>query len=344
MSALTGKELRNRWIANAEGLERNGYFATYSPEQRGEVLRKGFLGRYPPDQAIRLAREQAERGFGYRKGKFNDNMREYFGLVGDEVREKLLEILDEVPPECYRPPYELNEPPGCPFIFRSRVLGREVFFQVPDHGYGQEAPRALLVLPSSHLRKREKTIMKCFQCEKGNMVSQLTEMTAHVRGEDAPVRTEAMVCIRCGLKVLTDEQSNAYTIASADAYREKHGLLTTRELKEIRERLRMSFRSFAKYLRVSEASPKRWEAGLVQDEAMDELIRVKTDPVTARKNVKDLDARLGLISTGSREQVIVLQMPRRELAESEWRVRGESISIGGVRYAPGFMRDTCYGA
>ncbi len=134
MSALSGKDLRNCWIANAERLERKGYFANYSSEQREEVLRKGFLGRYPPDQAIRLAKEQAERGHGYRKEKFNDNMREYFGLVGDEVREKLLEILDEVPPECYEPPYELNEPPGCPFIFSSRVLGREVFFKFQISG------------------------------------------------------------------------------------------------------------------------------------------------------------------------------------------------------------------
>jgi len=111
--------------------------------------------------------------------------------------------------------------------------------------------------------------MKCVKCEKGKMVSQLADMTAHVRGEEIPVRTEAIVCNRCGFQVLTDEQSNAYTIASADAYREKHNLLTTKELKEIRQRLGMSFRAFAKYLRVSEASPKRWEAGLVQDDAME---------------------------------------------------------------------------
>lgn len=186
--------------------------------------------------------------------------------------------------------------------------------------------------------------MKCFQCEKGKMVSQMTEMTAHVRREEVRIRTEAMVCKRCGLQVLTDEQSNAYTIASADAYRQKHNLLTTKELKETRERLGMSFRAFAKYLRVGEASPKRWEAGLVQDQAMDELIRLKTDLPAARKNVVDLEARLASTSTGSRRQVIVVQIPRRDLAESEWKAHGESPSISGVRFAPGFMRDTCYGA
>lgn len=146
--------------------------------------------------------------------------------------------------------------------------------------------------------------MKCFECEKGHMANQLTEMTAHVRGEEILVRIEVMTCKRCGFHVLTDEQSNAYTIASADAYRHRHNLLTTEELKAIRERLGMSFRAFAKYLRVGEASPKRWEAGLVQDEAMDELIRLKTDLRTARKNLVDLEAKLGSTSTLSRRLVM----------------------------------------
>lgn len=79
MGSLTGKDLRNCWIANAARLDRKRHFANYSSEQREEVMRKGFLGRYPPDQAIRAPRKHAERGRGYRKEKFNDEMREYFG-------------------------------------------------------------------------------------------------------------------------------------------------------------------------------------------------------------------------------------------------------------------------
>ena len=79
--------------------------------------------------------------------------------------------------------------------------------------------------------------MKCFKCAKGKMVPAITGMTATVRREQIPVRTEAMLCNRCGFHVMTDAQSDAYTIASADAYRTKHGLLTTKELKQIRQRL-----------------------------------------------------------------------------------------------------------
>jgi putative zinc finger/helix-turn-helix YgiT family protein len=132
--------------------------------------------------------------------------------------------------------------------------------------------------------------MKCFKCAKGKMMPAIAEMTATVRAEEIRVRTEAMICKRCGLQVMTDAQSDAYGIASADAYRAKHGLLTTAELKQVRERLGMSLRTFAKYLKVGEASPKRWEAGLVQDRAMDELIRLKSDLAAARENVAWLKA------------------------------------------------------
>ena len=134
MGALSGKELRERWIANACTLDQKGHFASYSSKQRAEVLRKGFLGRYPPDQAIKVAREQAQQGHGYRLPKFNDEIRQHFGLVGAEVGDKLLNILDEIPPESYEPPFKLNDPPGCPFIFRSSVLGAEVFFKFQIDG------------------------------------------------------------------------------------------------------------------------------------------------------------------------------------------------------------------
>jgi putative zinc finger/helix-turn-helix YgiT family protein len=184
--------------------------------------------------------------------------------------------------------------------------------------------------------------MKCFKCEKGKMGNKLAYMTAHVRGELVPVQTETMGCNRCGFQVLTDDQSAVYTIASADAYREKHGLLTTKELKEIRAGLRMSFRQFAKYLKISEASPKRWEAGLVQDEAMDELIRVKADFHLARENVKQLEARLGVAGSVPQAQVILIQMPRRDAAESEWQVQVGSTTVSGSRFAAGFQKDSCY--
>jgi putative zinc finger/helix-turn-helix YgiT family protein len=118
------------------------------------------------------------------------------------------------------------------------------------------------------------------------------EVLVEVRGEQIPVRTMALVCSRCGAQAFNEEQSKAYTIASADEYRSKHGLLTSAELRDIRGRLSLSQQAFAAFLKVGIASVKRWEAGLIQDEAMDELIRLKTDLAAARANVNRLEMRL----------------------------------------------------
>jgi putative zinc finger/helix-turn-helix YgiT family protein len=136
--------------------------------------------------------------------------------------------------------------------------------------------------------------MKCFRCGKGRFVSKSVEISGEIRGEPITVRAEADVCGRCGFQVLSNDQSTAYGIAVADAYRERHGLLTSTELKAIRRRLAMSQRDFAQFLEVGVASVKRWEAGLIQDQAMDKLIRLATDIGAARNNIKELERRLRL--------------------------------------------------
>ena len=141
MSALSGKELRKCWIANAERLDRLGHFAKYSPKQRAEVLRKGYLGFWAPDQAIKMSRREADLGYAVRTPNFIDDMRE-FTVVGGEVREKTLSILDEVPPESYQLPGDLEEPPGSPFIFHCSILGCEVYFKFQIAGTAK-SPRVL---------------------------------------------------------------------------------------------------------------------------------------------------------------------------------------------------------
>jgi hypothetical protein len=136
-----GKELRQCWIANAERLDRSGHFAKYSIKQRAEVLRKGYLGLWAPDQAIKIARKEADLGYAVRTPNFIDDMRD-FNVVGAEVRQKILSILDEVPPESYEPPCDLEEPPGSPFIFRSKLLRCGVYFKFQIAGTAQ-SPRVL---------------------------------------------------------------------------------------------------------------------------------------------------------------------------------------------------------
>lgn len=133
----------SNWIKRAQWLDSCGHFADYTERQRREVLRKGFLGSRSPAQILQLVKREVTLGHAFRKPKFNDEMRRHFGLVGDEVREAVLAVLEEIPPESYEPPRTLAEPPGCPFIFESSFLRSRVYFKVQVIGTSKR-PQVLL--------------------------------------------------------------------------------------------------------------------------------------------------------------------------------------------------------
>jgi hypothetical protein len=72
----------------------------------------------------------------------------------------------------------------------------------------------------------------------------------------------------------------------------------------------MSQGAFSEYLGTGVASVKRWETGKIQDRAMDELIRLKTDAKAARENFRALE-RL----------VIASETPARGGGPGEKRIR-----------------------
>lgn len=129
--------------------------------------------------------------------------------------------------------------------------------------------------------------MNCYQC--GNeTVARQAKIPGEYAGEKFSVEAEAMVCPKCGHVALHASQIDAFTTKLADAFRVKHGLLTSQEIRFIRNRLGMSQEDFAKYLNVGVASVKRWELGKVQDKSSDELIRLKSSLTRAVQNVAEI--------------------------------------------------------
>jgi len=102
------------------------------------------------------------------------------------------------------------------------------------------------------------------------------------------LESEAYICSACGTTMMDSSQSVDFSVKLSDAYRSANGLLTGRQIKVIRGELAMSQQQFAEYLRVGVASIKRWEVGQIQDKAMDELIRIKTDPVYTQRLLQEL--------------------------------------------------------
>jgi putative zinc finger/helix-turn-helix YgiT family protein len=139
--------------------------------------------------------------------------------------------------------------------------------------------------------KRKEMFVTCPESGEGTLKEGILNIQAQVRGEQVPIQFPGAECPMCGFQEIDSAQMAAYGLATADAYRAKHGLLTSDELRSRRRRLGMSQVEFANHTKASLPSIKRWELGAIQDEAMDELIRLKTDAETARKNLEKV-ARL----------------------------------------------------
>jgi putative zinc finger/helix-turn-helix YgiT family protein len=123
--------------------------------------------------------------------------------------------------------------------------------------------------------------VKCINCDGDQFEEKNCRFTPVINGEEVEVIVSAMVCTRCHQPLMDDEQMSQLRKAAADAYRKKSGLLTSEEIAQFRTLFGMSQAAFANYLKVGEASIKRWETYFVQDVGQDEHIRLKCDEAYA---------------------------------------------------------------
>lgn len=120
----------------------------------------------------------------------------------------------------------------------------------------------------------------CDACGASGTVTSSTETQVFAYGEPGQeVELSATVptwtCSACGF-AYTDEAGEE---ARHEAVCRHLGVLTPHEIREIRERQGLSQAAFAKLTRFGEASIKRWEAGLViQNASADQFLRLLRDP------------------------------------------------------------------
>ena len=115
--------------------------------------------------------------------------------------------------------------------------------------------------------------MTCPQCGKTNVRKRKARLSAEVKGERVEFSMKAFVCGACGFTLIDGKDMPEYMRLAADAYRARHGLLTSEEIRTRRKALGMSQAKFAEHLGVGVASVKRWEMGKIQDRSSDRLIR-----------------------------------------------------------------------
>jgi putative zinc finger/helix-turn-helix YgiT family protein len=105
------------------------------------------------------------------------------------------------------------------------------------------------------------------------MNSSLVNKAINFKGEEIQVQYQAFVCGACGLESVTTEVAHEVQCYVSDCYREKHELLPGKKIKELREKQGVTQAQLAAEINVGIASIKRWENGLVQNKAMDELLK-----------------------------------------------------------------------
>ena len=123
--------------------------------------------------------------------------------------------------------------------------------------------------------------MKCLECDGDKFEEKKCRFTPEIKGEEVEIIVPAMVCVKCHTPFMNDTQMNQMRKAAADAYRKTYDLLTSEEIVHFRNLFGMSQASFSNYLKIGEASIKRWETYFVQDASQDELIRLKCDEAYA---------------------------------------------------------------
>lgn len=84
-------------------------------------------------------------------------------------------------------------------------------------------------------------------------------------------------CKNCEEELWINEVEGINDIIIYDKYREIVGLLTSKQIKEIRQKRNMSQRELATFLSIGEKDIARYENGSIQSKAIDNMIRMVGD-------------------------------------------------------------------
>lgn len=130
--------------------------------------------------------------------------------------------------------------------------------------------------------------MKCLNCDGERFETKNIRFSPEIKGEEVEVIVPSFVCAACQETLMDGNQMNVLRKCAADTYRKQHNLLTSGEIIKFRTMLGMSQAAFANYLKVGEASVKRWETYYVQDAVQDDHIRLKCDEAYAERNALEV--------------------------------------------------------
>lgn len=126
--------------------------------------------------------------------------------------------------------------------------------------------------------------MQCPKCDNDEWIKEPARFTPEIKDQTVEFIVVCKVCSKCKTPMTDSEQMNLLRRTAADTYRAKNNLLTSAQIIVYRNSLGMSQAAFARYLKIGEASIKRWETYFIQDESQDDHMRLKCDEAYAEMN------------------------------------------------------------
>ncbi len=115
----------------------------------------------------------------------------------------------------------------------------------------------------------------CPICGVGTIKVERKPETFEYKGKTLTLELTVYSCDVCGEDFFDDEEMRKHQKTIKDFQRRVDGLLTSEEIKQIREKYGLSQRELARILGVAEKSIAKYEAGFVaQSKAMDNLLRI----------------------------------------------------------------------
>ena len=186
--------------------------------------------------------------------------------------------------------------------------------------------------------------MECPLCDKIHEVEERKRFTTiPIKGEEVTYEERFYLCTNADEEeneFETGAMTNENLLRARNAYRVKHGLLTSDEIVRIRENYGLSQVDLARLLGWGEATISRYESKAIQDEAYDTMLRlIRDNPLQALGFLKKNEVKFSV----SKYQDIHLQMAKRlEIYGKEFLTR-QALASAYVNYeepsdANGYVR------
>lgn len=121
-----------------------------------------------------------------------------------------------------------------------------------------------------------------------------------VKDEKIEIEAEVCICRNCGEELFDkelDEQNIERVLAK---YRKIHGLLSAKEIRNVRENYGLSQRAFSKLLKWGEVTMNRYEMGAVQDKAHNNTLLLLKKP---ENMLNILENNIGVLSSSKEKQL-----------------------------------------